>query len=188
MKESQGLPRALEFEHLEAPTGRMAGERCLSRKLYAIAGHVGVFRRMPRSTASLKSTRPGALLAFFDGTIVELLRDRDAERELYAAGFAARGGPDLHPLHQPPRPGADSSEAEQLRQAGLAAAEALDRVVLKGLKEHEQPGALEPAGQVPEVGPYPGSKEEPQARRYPADGDEGKTAAEILAEQGQRAP
>jgi hypothetical protein len=90
-----GLRQALEFERLQAAgnTVQCGGEavRCLNRRLYAVPGVEGVFRRVPRSLSGLGTTRGGACLATSDGTIVELVRDGAAEAELREAGFTPPG-------------------------------------------------------------------------------------------------
>jgi hypothetical protein len=90
-----GLRQALEFERLQAAgnTVQCGGEavRCLNRRLYALPGVEGVFRRVPRSSGGLGTTREGACLATFDGAIVELVRDGAAEAELRESGFTPPG-------------------------------------------------------------------------------------------------
>src|SRR5688500_18476951 len=55
--------------------------------LYCVPNQPGLWRRVPRLSNSLKKRRPGAVLGYIDGAIIELVRDPAAEKELAEAGF-----------------------------------------------------------------------------------------------------
>jgi hypothetical protein len=55
--------------------------------LFCVKDAVGVFRRVPRSARTVKVKRDGAVLAEFNGALIELVRFKDFEAELEQAGF-----------------------------------------------------------------------------------------------------
>jgi hypothetical protein len=167
-----GLRQAMEFERFQAAVNKVhvGGEsiRCVNRRLYAVPGIEGIFRRVARSSGGLSTTREGALLATFDGTIVELVRDVAAESELREAGFT--------PLTngQPDRIMVSEQQGQELREAGLRVAEAFDR------PEGPKAGQIAPADSGVDNHGF-GAPPPPET-----DG-EGLTAAEILEEQRRQA-
>jgi hypothetical protein len=173
-----GLRRALEFEHIQAGGNAVqyGGEtvRCLNRRLYAVPGVEGIFRRVARSSSGLNTTRERAYLTTFDGSIIELLRDAAAEAELREAGFV------LPADGQPDRIMVSEQQGQGLREAGLRVAEALDQP--EELKAGQSVSAKDRHAAVYGIDGQGGESSSPPE----ADG-EGKTAAEILEEQRRQA-
>jgi hypothetical protein len=177
-----GLRQALEFEHIQAGGNAVqyGGEtvRCLNRRLYAVPGIEGIFRRVARSSSGLNTTREMAYLTTFDGSIIELLRDAAAEAELREAGFMpAANGPWNNYRADPKRAdgvAVSEQQGQELREAGLRAVEALDQ------SNGPRTGQITPAGSGMDNHGF-------GAPPPPEEDGEGKTAAEILEEQRRQA-
>jgi hypothetical protein len=89
-KFEHNLPEAMEFEALDS---RLV-DGFFNKKLYAIAGRPGVYRRVARSGSGMKVNRKDAFMVVVNGSPVEMVPDPDTMRELMAAGFFP-GSPQL---------------------------------------------------------------------------------------------
>jgi hypothetical protein len=108
------IPEAMEFERLTGAGAELIqGQRPFSIRLYAIDGQPGVYRRVARDPAKdeavgaeaaqadqkaargrgLKASRAGNVLAIHNESLIELVRDPEAEHELSQAGFVQQSGP-----------------------------------------------------------------------------------------------
>lgn len=179
MKATKGVvDQALEFERIQAAASRIDKERALNKRLYAIPGVEGIFRRVARSGTGLAIKRENARLATFDGTIIELIRDQAAENEIREAGFVhlgtgARIDVDGKPVADPQltriRPGVYPVDVPDQAQARVEVSE-------------EEGRTIREAGMMA-VKILPAKETTPPPE---ADG-EGLTAAEILEEQRRQA-
>lgn len=80
---------ALEFESV-----RLSGvtDGVVTAKLYAVRGRAGVYHRVPRDgSRGLAPSSDGALVAQFQGQLIELVRAVAVEEELAQAGFWPEG-------------------------------------------------------------------------------------------------
>lgn len=86
---SAAIAQAMQFETITAESREMRqGRRCVDNRLYAISGRDGVFRRVPRTGQGLRApSTPGAVLAYFERSVIELVRDDGIEAELREAGL-----------------------------------------------------------------------------------------------------
>lgn len=88
---SKPPPAARQFEHLRAPTGHATagGAKTLNAFFYCLEGVPGIFRRVVRVGRTAKPSYHDSIVAYYNGSLIELARDTKAEKELADADLAA---------------------------------------------------------------------------------------------------
>lgn len=74
-KSDKQIHEAMVFEHLTATKSKPY----FTMQLYCINDVPGIWRRVPRGSSEAKGTPP--VLAYFDGKVIELMKDEDATKE-----------------------------------------------------------------------------------------------------------
>jgi hypothetical protein len=146
---SAAIAQAMQFETITAESREtIKGLRCVDNRLYAISGQPGVFRRAPRTGQGLRApTTPGAVLAYFQRSVIELVRDDGIEAELREAGL-------VKPHERQPVREDRPAEGAQGGGGRLDPIRPIGEEITQRLNHHEplpEPAVSLPAGKVPDL-------------------------------------